>query len=156
VVSYGIRHGLKGHVTGQSTFLEDCKLCVVSHQLCRSRTSQDILVDLDLHKTHSPAVQEYMSGTTFCLQHAAAHAVDQFLPQVEGITAFVAESYQYECDSSTCEMLRSDSPYRQSSDASFYCDPVAEAHIILIAPLRQQRPAHQAVIVRQKVPMHNN
>lgn len=52
--------------------------------------------------------------------------------------------------------LRKISPYRQSSDASFYCDPVAEAHIILIAPLRQQRPTHQAMIVRQKVPMHNN
>jgi len=44
----------------------------------------------------------------------------------------------------TCEMLRNNSSYRQSSDASFYCDPVAEAHIILIAPLRQQRPAYQA------------
>lgn len=45
-------------------------------------------------------------------------------------------------------MLRNDNPYRQSSDASFYCDPVAEAHVILIAPLRQQRPTHQAMIVR--------
>lgn len=50
-------------------------------------------------------------------------------------------------------MLRHDSHYRQSSNASFYCDPVAEGHIILIAPLRQQWPANQAVIIRQKVPM---
>jgi len=53
-------------------------------------------------------------------------------------------------------MLENDSPYRQSSDASFYRDPVAEAHIILITPLRQQRPTHQAVIVQQKVPMYND
>lgn len=156
MVSYGIRNGVKGYVIGQSSFLEDCKLCVVSHQLCRSRTSQDILVGLDLHKTHSPAVQEYMSGTKFCLQHAVAHAVDQFVCRVEGMTAIVAERCQYECESNTCGMLRNDSRYRQSSDASFHCDPVAEAHIILIAPLRQQRPANQAVIVRQKASKHNN
>ena len=57
LVRYGSRHELKGCVTVQSTFLEDHKLCVASHQLCRSRTSQDTLADLDLHKTHSPAAQ---------------------------------------------------------------------------------------------------
>ena len=70
LVRYGSRHELKGCVTGQSTFLEDHKLCVASHQLCRSRTSQDTLVDLDLHRMHSPAVQNICQA-----QRSACHTL---------------------------------------------------------------------------------